>query len=47
MDFSFGMGDEKLGLVAMGRILGEDERSLSRFVVKQTTYKLTQHGDFV
>ena len=37
MDFSFGMGDEKLGLMAAGRVLGEDERSLSGFVVRPPT----------
>ena len=47
MDFSFGMGDEKLCLMATGRVLGEDESSLFGFVVKQTIYKLTQRGDFV
>ena len=47
--FSFGIGDEELGLLATGSVLGEDECSLSVFavIVKQTTYKPVQHGDLV
>lgn len=33
MDFSFGLGDEELALMATGRGLGEDESSLSGFGV--------------
>ena len=51
MGFSFEMGDEELRLMTTGRFLGEDERSLSGFGVKQTTTNLytvtVQHGDLV
>ena len=45
MDICFGMGDEQLGLMAMGSVLGEAEIFLSGFAVKQTTYTLVQLGE--
>ena len=40
---NFGMGNEELGLVTMGKILGEVKSSFG-LSVKQTTYKIVQHG---
>ena len=40
----FGIRDEELGLMTMGRVLGEVETSFSGFGDKETSYKLVQHG---